>query len=107
MNWLAVQSGEADIYRKTGCLPFCSRNSFRTRLLSSSKSKVKENGTGSSFKVNLFFASGTFAEKTQYLSYSFSDLVSDFGGYLGLLLGHSVMSIYDAVLKRFETCRCC
>ncbi len=32
---------------------------------------------------------------TQYASYDSNDFVADVGGYLGLLLGHSVLAIYD------------
>ncbi len=33
------------------------------------------------------------------LAYGFSNLVADFGGYLGLLLGASLLSIYDSGIE--------
>ncbi len=36
------------------------------------------------------------------LSYEFTNFVADFGGYLGLLLGASLLSIYDGLI---EICR--
>ena len=38
----------------------------------------------------------------QSLSYGFSNFVADFGGYLGLLLGASMVSIYDTVISFFK-----
>jgi hypothetical protein len=31
----------------------------------------------------------------EFLTYNFQDFVADFGGYLGLLLGHSVLNFFD------------
>ena len=35
------------------------------------------------------------------LVYGYQDLLADFGGYLGLLLGVSMLSIYDYALELF------
>ena len=35
------------------------------------------------------------------LVYDYQDLLADFGGYLGLLLGVSMLSIYDYALELF------
>ena len=35
------------------------------------------------------------------LVYGYQDLLADFGGYLGLLLGVSMLSIYDYTLELF------
>ncbi len=42
------------------------------------------------------------------LLYGWSNFVADFGGYLGLLLGHSVLSFYDfgKDLVKSKTCCC-
>ena len=43
----------------------------------------------------------------QYLAYNLDSLIADFGGYLGLLLGHSILSFYDlglGFLKKFSCC---
>ena len=36
------------------------------------------------------------------MAYGFSNFVADFGGYLGLLLGASLLSIYDWVMEIME-----
>ncbi len=33
--------------------------------------------------------------RQEYFLYRFSSLIADFGGYLGLLMGHSLLSLYD------------
>ena len=37
----------------------------------------------------------------QYYTYDFNSYVSDFGGYLGLLLGYSIMSFFDMAWELF------
>ena len=34
--------------------------------------------------------------------YDYGDLIADFGGYLGLLLGASLISLYDMVQTLFQ-----
>ena len=38
---------------------------------------------------------GRYTEEVFYYTYDFESLVADFGGYMGLLLGHSVLTLYD------------
>ena len=45
---------------------------------------------------------GDYEEKKQYLTYDINDFVADFGGYLGLLLGHSVLTFYDWLVLTIE-----
>ena len=35
----------------------------------------------------------------EFLDYTFPDLLSDFGGYLGMFIGASILSCYDAIIK--------
>ena len=35
----------------------------------------------------------------EVLAYTIEDLVADFGGYLGLLLGASILSMYDFITQ--------
>ena len=37
--------------------------------------------------------------KTEFLVYGRNDFTADVGGYLGLLLGHSVLSFYDGFIS--------
>ena len=45
----------------------------------------------------------------QYLTYDGNDFVADFGGYLGLLLGHSLLTFYDyfvLMIERMSEAKC-
>ena len=46
-------------------------------------------------QLSMQFAGSTYTVKKQFLTYTFANFVADFGGYLGLLLGHSLLSLYD------------
>ena len=42
-----------------------------------------------------FYTSGAYKQKWYYYNYEFSDYIADNGGYMGLLLGCSLLSFYD------------
>ena len=47
----------------------------------------------------------TFVEEEQYYVHDFYSFFADIGGYIGLLLGSSLLSLYDeavALLKYFK-----
>ncbi len=53
--------------------------------------------------VEVVIAKGSKAEIVdEVLSYGIESFISDFGGYLGLLLGGSMLSIYDFLLDSFD-----
>ena len=43
----------------------------------------------------LSIPSNTYYEKKQYIIYTRNNFIADFGGYLGLLLGSSLLALYD------------
>ena len=45
--------------------------------------------------LKLFYNNGRYNIKEQYYTYGLNSFVADFGGYLGLLLGHSILSEFD------------
>ncbi len=45
--------------------------------------------------LNLYYAGTRYSTRKQYLTYTADDFLSSVGGYLGLLLGYSLLSIYD------------
>ena len=46
-----------------------------------------------------------YNEQTQYFTYDIKSFVADFGGYLGLLLGSSLLTFYD-LFKHWTTIFC-
>lgn len=96
-NWLQT-SNEGEIATATGCLPPCRRSEFSTEEIASTISDIGFWGKGKQqpSEIEMYFASGRFQVRKQYLTYDSHNLVADIGGYLGLLLGHSVFGVVQA-----------
>jgi hypothetical protein len=41
-----------------------------------------------------------YQKKTHYYTYDWSSFIADVGGFLGLFMGHSILSFYDTVKVR-------
>ena len=84
--------------------PKCDRDvwKFTTLFTRHSKgSKEDINGT----MVAITMPSNEFQISQQVRLYTMTNFIADFGGYLGLLLGASVMSFFDIVLTCFQKYR--
>ena len=85
--------GEKKIYQSSGCFPSCSRREFSvTKFMDSDESSSKNKSIA---KVTFYYSSTKYKTKEQYLSFTLGDFIANVGGYLGLLLGYSVISLYD------------
>ena len=58
--------------------------------------------TENKVELSWHFDRGQYEEKKQYLTYDNNNFVADFGGYLGLLLGHSVLTFYEWLVLIIE-----
>ena len=94
------------IYKQTGCLPSCQRNEYAL-----TGKEFRKNSVFTMFstetKLHLAFRimDSSYKEEEQYVIYDFTSFIGDVGGFLGLLLGYSALSIYDALeslLRRFK-----
>ena len=56
------------------------------------------NGSDFVFRIMVQFLSGRHEVKEQYLIYDLNAFIADIGGFLGLLLGHSVYSVFGEIL---------
>ncbi len=56
-----------------------------------------------SLEINLYFASGRHLVREEYYRYGFNSFIADVGGYLGLLLGHSILSIFSKATERCDS----
>ena len=87
------KASEVDLIKKTGCLPSCKR--YETSL-----EDTPDINTFPSYnnvqRITLVFQyeDGSYNLKEEYFVYDMSNFIADVGGYLGLLLGHSILSIY-------------
>ena len=62
----------------------------------------KQEYSNVSFHLKLYFKNNIFV-KTSYVAYPFESLLAEVGGYLGLLLGVSLMDIYGLTRKAWTT----
>ena len=78
----------------TGCLSACKK--YKIDLMNEDVS-----GEVNTTEAHLIFAinDGYFIEEEQYMIYDFNSFVADTGGYMGLILGCSFLSIYDQLVE--------
>ena len=60
---------------------------------------------GSYVVIGLYYVSNKVTVKEEYYTYDTANIIADFGGYLGLLLGYSILGFYDnsiGVLSRLR-----
>ena len=84
---------ELEIYEITGCLPSCKRSEIRLETIYETTSQSYPYDP----RVTLIleYRDGMYNLNEEYLVYNFNNMVADIGGYLGLLLGHSMFSVYS------------
>jgi hypothetical protein len=85
------------IFQETGCLSACKKSEFNIKSIEKLTPNRKV-PTGELF-LNFIFNKGRYEIKEQYILYDGSSFAADIGGYLGLLLGQSIMGVY-----RFGAC---
>lgn len=83
---------EADLANLTGCLPSCNRDHISLR--SSPRINSFYMGPNPTMKLSFLFHDGSFDVREEYLVYDTNNLIADVGGYLGLLVGQSILGIY-------------
>ncbi len=108
--------GETEMIQRTGCRPLCKRAQYSTEVMVNAPSdNFPGLDRGLFFLqaypdhyyntaillriinfIQLYYPSSEYMEKTEYFVYGLPSLMADFGGYLGLLMGHSLLSLYDA-----------
>ena len=83
--------------KTTGCSPSCSRREFTvTKFLETEGPSPKNSSMA---KVIFYYSTTKYKTKEQFLTFTVSDFIANVGGYLGLLLGHSIMSLYDGIIR--------
>ena len=92
------------IYELTGCLASCERNEYGKI---DGNLDTNTNCYPGPYDLHLQFkmTSGSYKQEEQYILYDFNSFIGDAGGILGLLLGCSVLSLYNELayfLERFK-----
>ena len=78
------------IYEETGCLAQCEKDEYKVEF----RDGVLKSSPGHT-KITFMLEDGSYQEMEQYVLYDFDSFIADVGGFLGLLLGCSVFSLYN------------
>ena len=84
------------IYKMTGCLAACQRYEYQRYGFRSRTSRPCHTAQ-CDYYLRFRISHGTEEERTQYYRYEFNSFIADVGGYMGLLLGFSMLSIYNEI----------
>ena len=88
-----IKSGPNSIMNITRCTPGCNRYDYTAKLY---KQWSYEGATSGIMEIDFFYHQHEVQVREHVYAYDFWNLISDFGGYLGLLLGYSLLAFYDA-----------
>ena len=83
---------EADMVNQTGCVPSCDR--YETAVENTPDSNTWTQHKNPTMTLVFQFEDGSYDVREEYFVYDTSNFIADVGGYLGLLMGHSILSIY-------------
>ena len=91
------------IYRMTGCLASCERNEYgkiegdfqtlRRRHKDCTADEI--NGRVNDLHLEFSITAGSYKEEEQYIIYDFNSFFGESGGIVGILIGCSVLSLYQ------------
>ena len=96
----------------TGCLSACEKDRFEIRM--SQITETVSNKTSEYGEVELWLyismRETSYVQEEQYFIYDINSFIADVGGYMGLLLGSSILSLYYEVeslmVTLFKKCKC-
>ena len=80
------------------CTPGCKRTEYSSKL----QYTIKDPTLSDKWVLRIYFVRDKFPVKEQFYIYGTANLIADFGGYLGLLLGYSLLGFYDSLMDFFE-----
>ena len=85
---------EAHVHSLTGCLPPCQYEEFVLKEGAIKEGWACQPNGSKPLELEILVPTGRYEEKEQYVVYDTNSLIADVGGFLGLLLGHSMLSLY-------------
>ena len=92
------KSDENDMYDMTGCLSACEKDRYSTFADPVITETAHEEWGEVPCQLHLEFRilDNSYKVEEQYLLYQMDSFIADVGGYMGLLLGVSLLSLYKA-----------
>lgn len=85
---------ESEIYKMTGCLSACEKDQYS--LNADQWEKVYQGfGSQCEYRIRFKIMDRTYEEQEHYVIYDTDSFFADVGGFMGLLLGSSLLSLYN------------
>ena len=97
----ALNFDTGDIEKSLHCIPACKRIEYSTKFESSFKGEPSI--ADDKLEIQIYFNRDQFPVKEQYYIYDGANFIADFGGYLGLLLGYSLLAFFDTLVDLINT----
>ena len=99
-----LNRGDKSIIQETGCAPPCTIKHFKTNPPTVLSYYEEKSGVDESYrlKVKLSTKKTTLEQQEEIYVFTGNNLVADFGGFLGMLLGASCLTLFDGVIIAFE-----
>ena len=82
----------------TGCMPGCSKS--KIELATIDEDNMIDDGRNVA-KLRFVYPRGEYDLVEEYYIYNWGSFIADVGGYLGLLLGSSALSMYHIITPLF------
>ena len=94
------ESHDNDIYAMTGCLSSCEKDIYS--ITPEPMNCDPQGGGPLDFFLMLKINDRSYEERKQYVIYEYDSFIADIGGYMGLLLGCSLMSLFNELDSRLR-----
>ena len=91
------QSGATGVYDITGCLSACEKEDYDLLLENWSENKNRKSHSDVLLVFTIYDRS--YHEEEQYIIYDSNSFFADIGGFMGLILGSSILNIYDEMVE--------
>ena len=94
-----LENAEAtSIYDMTGCLSSCEKDKFDISLEAESY-RTRYGNYDSDVLLRFTIYESSYVEEEEYVIYDLNSFGADVGGFMGLVLGFSLLSIYDKMVE--------
>ena len=84
---------EREIFELTGCMPGCEKSEFDLTIMEETPKADQI------LSIYLTYLHGEYDLTEEYYIYDHISFIADIGGYLGLLLGYSLLSMYHTLMN--------
>ena len=102
---LKLEDADATMmYDMTGCLSSCEKEKFDIITETSEYTSKKAKGARNDAVFVFTIYNKTYVEEEQYILYDTNSFFADVGGFMGLILGSSILNMYDEFIHVIRQC---